>query len=109
MRPSSARARGAQLVEALRQIGDQILRVFEPDVDTDAGAAGVPLAGGADTLGVHRLDQAFKAAPTGAERTGKKLSSLVMTAPSITSEWPQMYLVAAWIDTSTPCSNERNR
>ena len=44
-----------------------------------------------------------------AERTGSQLSSLVMTAPSITSEWPPMYLVAAWIDTSTPCSNERNR
>ena len=42
-------------------------------------------------------------------RTGRYISSLVMTAPRITSEWPTMYLVAAWIDTSTPCSNERNR
>jgi len=40
---------------------------------------------------------------------GEKFSSLVMTAPSIASEWPQMYLVAAWIETSTPCSNERKR
>ena len=29
---------------------------------------------------------------------------LQVTMPSIASEWPTMYLVAAWMDTSTPCS-----
>src|SRR5512133_1256993 len=29
--------------------------------------------------------------------------------PSITSEWPEMYLVPAWIEISTPCSNARKK
>ena len=34
-------------------------------------------------------------------------SSVVVMAPSMTSECPDTYFVAAWIDTSTPCSNGR--
>ena len=39
--------------------------------------------------------------------TGSQYFSLVTMMPIITSEWPAMYLVAEWIDTSTPRSNER--
>src|SRR5688572_31091402 len=42
-------------------------------------------------------------------RTGNHAASLVTTSPSITSECPLMYLVAAWTETSTPRSNERKK
>jgi len=34
--------------------------------------------------------------------------SLLVTVPMMTSEWPQMYLVAAWIETSTPSASAGN-
>ena len=36
-----------------------------------------------------------------------QVALLADTAPSITSEWPPIYLVAAWIDRSTPWSKAR--
>ena len=40
-----------------------------------------------------------------ARRTGSQYFSLVTTRPISASEWPDMYLVPAWIETSTPCAN----
>ena len=38
----------------------------------------------------------------------RKQASVVVMVPSMTSEWPTMYLVAAWIETSTPWANGAN-
>ena len=35
-------------------------------------------------------------------RTGSTWASVVVTEPSIASEWPTMYLVQAWSETSAP-------
>src|SRR5260370_35088040 len=60
-----SRGDGTQFVEALRQVGDQILRVFEADMDADQRALGLPAGRGAAALRVGGRDQAPKPAPLG--------------------------------------------
>ena len=55
----------------LRQVGDQVLRVFEADMDAHAGALGLPFGRGADALGVHRLNEALETALTRRYRTDR--------------------------------------
>src|SRR5690348_5613186 len=58
---------GTQFFETLREIGDQILRVFEADMDAHQRSLGLPARRGAAALRVGRLDQAFITAPAGAD------------------------------------------
>src|SRR5437588_3337506 len=62
-----SRGDGSQFVEALRQIGDQILRVFQADMDAHQRPLGLPAGRGAAAFREGRLDQALVAAPAGAD------------------------------------------
>src|SRR5438067_2494556 len=63
----SRRRGGAHFVEALGEIGDQILRVFEPDMDAHQGPFRLPPRRGAAALREGGLDQALIPAPAGAD------------------------------------------
>src|ERR1700730_5491241 len=65
--PRSRRHRHAQLVEAAIEILDQILGILESDVEAQRRSFRSPTRRGAAAFGAGRQDQAFKAAPAGAD------------------------------------------
>ena len=93
-------------MEHARDLGPPL----EPARDLDARAP-MPLQPHVDRAHapqaqIHLLRAGADAQAAGlGDQPGCASGSVTVMAPSMASAWPTMYLVAAWIEMSTPCVN----
>ena len=63
LRRNSASAAGRETIETGREVGDQLVRTLEADVQPDERTRGLPARGAAQRRGIDGQRQALEAAP----------------------------------------------